>query len=188
MRFVASLFAGVALTCGCGPTHEARDPSYAGWGRLERLAVAEPVLCAGESVEAYVALDALKSQVAMTAGAWTAGKPSCAGLREERTFDPDDLTAPALGTGQLAGLDFGGADALLVTTVSIDETCDAHRACSANVMNLAAFLYDASGRMVWKSVTSRPLGFGFPAPSAAEPRQLLYARPRHPDERVVATR
>ena len=110
MRAAACLFAGMALLA-CAPTKDARDPSYAGWGHLERLAVAEPVLCSGSSLESYVALDALKDQVAVTAGPWTAGRPSCAGLGGEAAFDPDDLSSPRMNAEGLQGLHVEGADA-----------------------------------------------------------------------------
>jgi hypothetical protein len=182
--------AGVA-TVGCRSTGDIKDPSYANWGRLERLAVAEPVLCAGPSVEGQLALAALKSQVAITAGAWTAGRPDCRALGGD-ALDADDLSAPALSDlalSDLARATRESADAVLVTMVRFDETCSAPQGdapCEASGMTLGAFLYDASGRMVWKSVTSRPLGYGMPAPSAEEPRELLYSRPRHPEEHVVA--
>jgi hypothetical protein len=182
--------AGIA-TVGCRSTGDIKDPSYAEWGRLERLAVAEPVLCAGPSVEGQLALDALKSQVAITAGEWTAGRPDCSAFGSD-VLDAEDLSAPALSDLALskwARENRKAADAVLVTMVRFDETCaqkDGAAPCEASGMTLGAFLYDASGRMVWKSVTSRPLGYGRPAPSAEEPRELLYSRPRHPEEHVVA--
>ena len=178
--------AGVAAV-GCRSTADVKDASYAEWGRLERLAVAEPVLCAGRSVEGQLALDALKSQVAVTAGEWSAGRPNCDALIADGALDAEDLSSPSLTELALAG--HTSADAVLVTVVSFDEKCTTPPAlapCEASGMTLGAFLYDASGRMVWKSVTSRPLGYGMPAPSAEEPRELLYSRPRHPDEQVVA--
>ncbi|NUO52342.1 MAG: hypothetical protein HOV80_26115 [Polyangiaceae bacterium] len=178
--------AGVAAV-GCRSTGDVKDASYAEWGRLERLAVAEPVLCTGRTVEGQLALDALKSQVAVTAGEWTAGRPDCDALAKAGALDAADLSAPALDDLALAKQK--SADAVLVTVVSFDEKCTTPPGaapCEASGMTLGAFLYDAQGRMVWKSVTSRPLGYGMPAPSAEEPRELLYSRPRHPEEHVVA--
>jgi hypothetical protein len=181
-------FASALLLLGCNATGSVKDPTYAGWRELERLAVAEPVLCSGKAMEAYVALDALKAQVAETAGRWTAGKPGCGVLEAEGALDASNLASPPLAAPGLRGLDLRDADALLVTFVQVDETCEGDTSCEASALTLTAFLYDTSGRMVWKSVTERPLGFGFPAPSASEPRELLYERPRHPSEHVTAAR
>ncbi len=183
-----TLAAAALFAVGCKSTGSVKDPTYGGWRDLERLAVAEPVLCSGRALEAYVALDALKAQVTETAGPWTAGRPGCEALKADGALDAADLSSPPLSAPGLRALDLSGADALLVTFVRVDETCDGDAACEASALTLTAFLYDTSGRMVWKSVTERPLGFGFPAPSASEPRELLYERPRHPSEHVTAAR
>lgn len=187
MRLGSLLFAATVLI-GCQPTQEARDPSFGAWSQLERLAVAEPVLCSGRSLDGYLALDALKVQVEITAGHWNAGRPSCAELMTDAALDPEDLSSPSFDSSALASLQLGGADAVLVTLATVDEDCDEGPACEADALTLGAFLYDASGRLVWKSITNRSLGFGHPSPSLADPRQLLYGRPRHPAERVVASR
>ncbi|MBL9022995.1 MAG: hypothetical protein JNL21_12405 [Myxococcales bacterium] len=185
---LGSVIVAATLVLGCQPTQEARDASYVSWSQLQELAVAEPVLCSGRSLDGYLALDALKVQVEITAGRWHAGRPSCSELMTQAALDPEDLSAPEFGSSALAGLQLGGADAVLVTMATVDESCDAGPACEADALTLGAFLYDASGRLVWKSITSRSLGFGHPSPSLADPRQLLYGRPRHPEERVVASR